>query len=102
MSDLLLAIVTAITNLLGPAAGPLPGGLPIVALLTLIAVGLAVLPTVAPSTRSIVRGRDEALPHAPPPRRPRRPSGTGCTPRSSASLPSSTSRSLPCTSSSPS
>lgn len=47
MSDLLLAIVTAITNLLGPAAGPLTGGLPIVALLTLIALGSALLPAAA-------------------------------------------------------
>ena len=52
MSDLLLAIVTAITDLLGPAAGPLSGGLPIVALLTLIALALAALPSAARADRT--------------------------------------------------
>ena len=52
MSDLLLAIVTAITNLLGPAAGPLTGGLPIVALLILIALGSALLPAAARADRT--------------------------------------------------
>lgn len=52
MSDLLLAIVTAITNLLGPAAGPLSGGLPIVALILLIAVGLAILPAATRADRA--------------------------------------------------
>lgn len=44
MADIALAVVTAITTLLGPAAGPLCGGLPIVALIALISTGLAVLP----------------------------------------------------------
>ncbi|MGX5360056.1 hypothetical protein [Kocuria sp. KH4] len=44
MADIALAVVTAITTLLGPAAGPLSGGLPIVALIALISIGLAVLP----------------------------------------------------------
>ncbi|MFC4903798.1 hypothetical protein [Kocuria oceani] len=52
MSDALLAVVTAITDLLGPAAGPLSGGLPIVLLLTGIAVALVALPAAARADRA--------------------------------------------------
>jgi hypothetical protein len=44
VADIALAVVTAITTLLGPAAGPLSGGLPIVALLALISIALVLLP----------------------------------------------------------
>lgn len=52
MSDALLAVVTAITELLGPAAGPLSGGLPVVILLAAIAVLAALLPAAARSGRA--------------------------------------------------
>jgi hypothetical protein len=44
VADIALAVVTAITTLIGPAAGPLSGGLPIVALIALISIALAVMP----------------------------------------------------------
>lgn len=52
VTEILLAVVTAITDLLGPAAGPLSGGLPVVALLLLIVAGLAVLPAAARADRT--------------------------------------------------
>jgi hypothetical protein len=50
--DLVLAVVTAITDLLGPAAGPLSGGLPIVVLIAGIALALAALPAAARADRA--------------------------------------------------
>lgn len=47
MADTALNFATFITGLLGPAAGPLSGGLPVVLLLTAIAVGLGLLPWAA-------------------------------------------------------
>lgn len=47
MADTALTVATAITDLLGPAAGPLSGGLPVVLLLTGIAVCAGFLPWAA-------------------------------------------------------
>jgi hypothetical protein len=64
MSDLALAIVTAITNMLGPAAGPLSGGLPVVLLIAGIAVALAVLPRMTGASASgVVSGSQNAGAH---------------------------------------
>ena len=47
MADLLLAVATFLTDALGPLAGPLSGGLPVVVLLTAIAVCMGLLPWAA-------------------------------------------------------
>lgn len=52
MADLLLPVVTVITDLAGPAAGPLAGGAPVVILVALIIAASAALPWAARADRA--------------------------------------------------